>query len=209
MTQLQDPRLAGPSAPQFAAPQQYAPFPGSPLPAPRRRRTGVVVGSVAGAVVALGGLGVGALHLVGSETLDTAAVEERIAELTQELTGVAATGVECPADVEAEAGGTFSCTAVLDGQETSFTVQQTDDQGNVEITGDQRYVTVAEVEAYLLADVVVGESIEVSCDGEGRTVVVGALPEPMVCSVTDLESGDSLDVLVTVADDGTIGYEAA
>ena len=48
MTQFQQPQ-------HYAQPQQYAPFPvggpGYPPPAPPRKRTGLVAGSIAGAVV--------------------------------------------------------------------------------------------------------------------------------------------------------------
>ncbi|MGY1814776.1 DUF4333 domain-containing protein [Blastococcus sp. SYSU D00820] len=209
------------SHPQYAA-QQYPPQPygGPPLgspgygpPPPPRRRTGVVVGSVAGAVVVLGGLGVGAFLVLGTSTLDTAAAEERIVTLTQEETGVAATDVSCPADVEAEAGATFTCTAVLDGQGTSFTVRQTDDEGNVEITSDDDWVVVAEVEAFLLQEAEgqndPGADVAITCDTDGRAVLVGdAAQEPIVCTATFPDSGDSIDVLVTVAEDGSITYEA-
>ena len=220
MTQIQDPRAAGPHAqpsyPQQPHPQQtygaYPPGGGFAPQPPKRRPTGLIVGSVAGAVVTLGGLGVGALLLFGSETLDSAEIEEEISALTQEVTGVAATDVDCPTDVEPETGHTFTCTAVLDGQGTSFTVRQTDDEGNVEITSDDQYVVIADVESYLYDEAVSqneeGTPIDISCDAD-YAVVVGGLSEPLVCTATDTDTGDYVDLLVTVDDDGTVTYEAA
>ena len=224
MTQIQDPRAAGPYpqqphpqqpyAPQPYAPQPYGAYPpgGGFAPPPPKRRTGLIVGSVVGGVVVLGGLGVGALFLFGSETLDSAEIEEEISALTQEVTGVAATDVECPTDIEPEAGSTFSCTAVLDGQGTSFTVEQTDDDGNVEITSDDQYVVIAEIESYLYDEAVSqneeGTPIDISCDTE-QAVVVGGLTEPLLCTATDTDTGDYVDLLVTVDQDGTVTYEAA
>lgn len=218
MTQIQQPPAAHPYPSQPYAPPQYGAFPpggfppGGFPPPQKRKRTGVVVGSVAAGVVALGGLGVGALFLFGTETLDTAAVEEEISRLTADETGVAATDVECPTGVEPEAGGTFSCTAVLDGQGTSFSVTQTDAEGNVEILSDDTYVVIADVEAFLYDEAVSqneeGTPIDISCDTE-YAVLVGGLPEPLVCTASDTDTGDYVDLLVTVADDGTVTYEAA
>lgn len=219
MTQIQDPRYAGPHAQPFAQQQPYAQQPygayppgGGFAPPPKRRRTGLVVGSVAGAVVVLGGLGVGAVYLFGSETLDTGQVEQQISALTQDSTGVAATDVDCPSDIEPQASGTFSCTAQLDGQETSFTVRQTDDEGNVEITSDDQYVVVADVEAYLHDEAVdqndEGTELEVSCDTD-QTVLVGAIGTPISCTVSDPSTGDYVDLAVTVDESGNISYEEA
>ncbi|MGY1774085.1 DUF4333 domain-containing protein [Blastococcus sp. SYSU D00813] len=208
MTQIQQPPAAHPYAPQPYAPPQYGGFP----PPQKKKRTGVIVGSVAAGVVTLGGLGVGALFLFGTETLDTAAVEAEISQLTADVTGVAATDVECPSGVEPEAGGTFSCTAVLDGQGTSFSVTQTDDEGNVEITSDDTYVVIADVEAFLYDEAVAqneeGTPIDISCDTE-NAVIVGGLTEPLLCTASDTDTGDYVELLVTVADDGTVTYEAA
>jgi hypothetical protein len=49
---------------------------------------------------------------------------------------VAATGVSCPSDVEVATGTTFSCTGTVDGQAVSFTVRETDDEGNGHIDSD-------------------------------------------------------------------------
>jgi uncharacterized protein DUF4333 len=73
-----------------------------------------------------------------SKTLNTTELED---ELKSQLeTQLAATGIEvdCPDDIAAEAGATFSCTATnSDGSTLSIEVTQGDDEGNVtwEIVG--------------------------------------------------------------------------
>jgi Domain of unknown function (DUF4333) len=194
--------FGGPPPPPFAAPQPPEP----------RRRTGLVVGSIVGALVLVAGLAVGALFLFGTTTIDTAEAERQITQLTADQVGVAAGDVTCPEDVEAQAGGTFTCTATLDGQETSFTVEQTDGEGNVQISSDDTYTVVADVEAFLAQEVGEQAGVEAvaTCQAEGRTVLVGAPGAPLTCTVRNAaDATDSAEVLATVDDTGTVSYEFA
>jgi hypothetical protein len=218
VTQIQDPRAAGPNAqPQYGQPygQQYPPqfpAPGAPgfAPAPPpRRRTGRVVGSVVGSVVVLGGLGVGALFVFGGSTLDTAEAEERIAAQVEEQTGVAPSAVECPADVELAEGTTSACTVTLQGQTYDYVVTQLDDEGSVEFSSDAVYVQLADVEA-LLADAFLAEDVEVeaTCDAGERTVLLAADGLTVPCTVVNVaDSSDAADVTALVDAAGTVTFE--
>jgi Domain of unknown function (DUF4333) len=199
-----------PAAPY--GPPPFGPPPGGfgtlPPTAPRTR-TGVIVGSIAAALVVIGGLAVGALLLFGRTTIDTAEVERQIAGLTEEQVGVAAQDVRCPEDVEAVAGESFTCTATLEDQPVSFTVEQTDDEGNVQVTGDNQFVVLADVEAALAQQL--GEQAQVeasaSCAADGRTVLVDAAGTPVDCTVTNAtDATDSVDVVATVDAAGTVSY---
>ena len=65
-------------------------------------------------------------------TIDTENLEEQIAQGLKAQTGVTAESVNCPEDVEAEAGATFECTAEAEGGGmATITVTQVDDKGNV------------------------------------------------------------------------------
>ena len=68
-----------------------------------------------------------------TKTLDTGGLEGQLKNQIQDQTGTTITAVDCPADVQVEAGGTFECTAEEESGAT-FTVRvtQSDDQGNVE-----------------------------------------------------------------------------
>ena len=169
---------SGPSAPQYGLPSYGPPAGGySPAPAPRKR-TGAIVGGIIAAVVVLGGLVVGALVWFGGSSLDTAEAERQIGQLTADQTGVAPTDVSCPADIEAASGTTFSCTASLEDQPISFTVTQTDDEGNVQIDSDNTFVDLDVVEASL--DEQLGELAVVmvisTCYGGGHSVLVAHVP---------------------------------
>ncbi len=213
MTQIQDPRATGPYAPHaphaYATPQ-YAPFPqGGGYPPARKRRTGLVVGSVAGAVITLGGLGAGAWFLFGTSTLDTADAEGQISAQVQEQTGVAPDSVDCPADVELAEGTTSTCTVTLQGQDYAYTLTQLDDEGNVQFSSDAIYVQLTDVEA-ALADAFAAEGIEVeaSCDAGERTVLIAADGLSVPCTAVNAEdSSDTADVTALIDAAGTVSFE--
>jgi hypothetical protein len=181
-----------------------------PPPAPPRR-TGAVVGAVAGGVVTVAGLGVAALFVFGTPLLDTTEVEQEIVRLTQEEAQLAPTGVECPTDIGVETGATFTCTAELDGQPLSYTVRQTDDEGNVFIESDTSWVLLSKVEASLTEQVGAEAGVDVvaSCDGGGRSVLVDGIGTPIPCTVASAEDPtDRVDVVATVDEQGAVSYTA-
>jgi hypothetical protein len=210
-TAYPQPPSYGPSG-QPAAP--YGPPPvgfGGPQP-PRRRRTGAVVGGIVAAVLGVVGLGVAALFLFGTRLLDTAEAEREIVRITEEQAGLAATDVTCPDDVPLQAGTTTTCTGTLDGQPIRFTVEQTDDEGNVQIASVEDFVIIANVEAALSQQVGAEAQVEVTttCDADGRSVLVEGLGTPIPCTVTNAtDATDRLDVIATVDDAGNVTYEAA
>jgi hypothetical protein len=198
----------GPPAPPYGHP---AGFGSPPAPAPRSR-TGVLVGAVLGGVLVLGGLAVGAVLLFGTKILDSAEAEHLISQATEDQAGVAPTDVSCPSDIEAEAGATFVCSAFLEGQPISFTVTQTDDDGNVEVTSVNTFVDVATVEAALTQQVGDAAGVEVmsTCHVNGHSVLVDGVGAPIPCTVANVEDpSDTVEVTATVDENGTVSYEVA
>jgi hypothetical protein len=196
-----------PSA-QDAYPQSYGPAVPPPLPPAPRRRTGMIVGIVAGVLVLLVGLGTAALILFGPKTVDPASVEREIVRITQTAVQVAPADVRCPADIKAEAGGTFTCTATVEQQPVTYTVRQDDAKGHLTITYD-RLLAVAEVEKVVAGQV--GKDVEVpvtiTCEPAGKTVLVNAPGTPIACTATNAgDPTDSAKIKVTVAADGTPSY---
>jgi hypothetical protein len=65
--------------------------------------------------------------------LDVGQIESEIQTgIEEQNPGVTVSSVDCPDEVEAEEGNTFTCTANIEGQgPAEVTVTQTDDQGNV------------------------------------------------------------------------------
>lgn len=210
-----------PPIPHQEGAPQYGPLPYGPPPVPpasypppappRRRRTGLIIGSIVGAIVVAAGLVVGALVLFGSSSLDTTKLQQEIARLAQDKAGVAATGVSCP-DREIKAGDQFTCTAQLDGQPAKFTVKQQDDKGNVHIQLDDSLVVVPKLEDQLSkqAQSDFGFQITSSCDAGGHSVLIDGVGKPVNCTLTDAEdSSNTLKVVATVDDQGQVSYKEA
>jgi hypothetical protein len=210
----------GPAAPQYGPPgPPYGyPAPGfgqppmQPPTPPLRSRTGAIIGAVVAGILLLGGLAVGAVLLFGTKTLDSAKAEHLISQATEDQSGVRPTDVSCPSDIEAEAGATFSCSASLEGQPISFTVTQSDDDGNVEVDSVNTFVDIATVEASLTQQLgeVAGVEVVSVCHVNGHSVLVDGVGMPVPCTVSNAEDDtDSVEVTATVDEDGTVSYEVA
>ncbi len=67
-----------------------------------------------------------------TKTLDTDGLEDELRSQVEEQLDTTITSVDCPADIQAEAGATFECEAQEESGVT-FTLQvtQSDDEGNV------------------------------------------------------------------------------
>ena len=80
-------------------------------------------------------VGVLALILVAaacSKTLDSTELEGTLKDQLETQLDVTGLTVECPDDIEAEAGDTFECSATgTDGSAVTISVTQTDDEGNL------------------------------------------------------------------------------
>lgn len=183
-----------------------APQAGS-APAPKRR-AGRVLAVVISALVVLAGLGGGALFLLGTKTVDTASVQQEIDRITRSAVEIAPADVRCPVGIEAQAGGTFTCTAMVDGQPVTYWVHQNDDQGNLTVTHD-RILVLDSVEAGL-ADTVsraVDVAVDVDCGPADRTLLVNSPGEPISCTATTASGqADSARLSATIGADGTVSY---
>lgn len=195
----------------------YGPSVGPPAPPfgyppPPKRRTGLIVGSILGALVIAAGLVVGALLLFGTKTLDRADAQRQVAGAADRLIGVTPDDVSCPADVEIKAGSSFTCTASVEDQPVSFTVTQEDDAGHVTIATDNAYVPVSDVEGDVSAQIEEEAQVSVTttCDAGGRTVLVDPAGTALTCTVTNAQdSSRSIEVNATVEEDGSVTLESA
>ena len=174
-----------------------------------QRRTGRVVAVVISALVVLAGLGVGALFLFGAKTVDPASVQQEIDRITRTAVQVAPVDVRCPVGIEAQAGGTFTCTAMVDAQPVTYWVHQNDDEGNLSVTYD-RLLRMDSVEASL-ADTVsqaVDVAVTVDCGPADRTVLVNSPGEPISCTATNAsDQADGAQLSATIDADGAVSYQ--
>jgi Domain of unknown function (DUF4333) len=203
----------GPPPGHFGPPSQppagLGPQPMPPYPPAPRRRTGLIIGIVAAGLAVLVVLAGGALLLFGTKTIDRSSVESEIVRLTQEQAGVAPTDVRCPDDIEAAAGGTFSCTATLDGQPITYSVRQQDDQGNLYIDSAD-FIVISRAEESVSEHVLqVVPDVEVTADcADGRQILVGGSGTEITCRVTNAaDETDYVDVTGTVAEDGSFTWD--
>jgi hypothetical protein len=200
------PGIGGPGAPYGQ--QNYG------YQQPPKKKTGLIVGSLVGALIIIGGLVVGAIFLFGSKTIDQADAQREVGQLGEQLLGAAPEGVSCPADVEVTSGGTFTCTAQVDGQDVKFTVTQTDDKGNVQVTTDNKVVPVSDVEENISQQVEAAASDEMvnadtTCDVGGRTVLVDPNGEQLTCTVSNADDpSQSIGITATVAKDGSVTIDS-
>ncbi len=184
---------------------------GGPVPPARPRRTGLIAGLVTGGAVVLGGLGVGAVLLLGPKTLVTDEVEAEIVRITQEQVAVTATGVTCPDSIPVAVGSAVTCTGTVEGQTVAYTVTQDDDRGNLTIT-HERFLAVAEVEAALSGQLTaeVGEDVVAVCAAEGRSVLVNAPGTAIPCTaVNAADPSLTAEITATVDEAGSVAYEFA
>ena len=199
-------------APAYGPPAGFgAPPAWGPPPAPPRKRTGRIVGGIAGAVVVLGGLGVGAFALLGPSTLVTDDVEREIVRITQEQVGVAPAAVTCPDDIPVAVGSTVTCTGAVEAQPVTYTVRQDDDRGNLTIE-HTRLLVVTEVEGAVSAQLSaeVGEDVVAVCSAEGQTVLVNDPGTAIPCTAVNVADPTlTAGVVADVDAEGTVTYEFA
>ncbi|SFP61343.1 protein of unknown function [Geodermatophilus dictyosporus] len=218
MTQIHDPRYGSPN-PQGPGPYGPPPFPAPGYGAPggygqpqrKKKHTGAIVGSIV-AVLVLAGLGVGAFFLFGTSYLDTAEAERQIATLTEEQAGVTVTDVTCPEDVELAAGTVTTCTAMVEGQEVGYTVEQTDDEGNVRIDSTGVFVQVTDVEAALVDEFATsaGLSVDAACDAGDRSVLVAEDGLQLICDVALVDDPTDMGTVTALIDaEGNVTFDAS
>jgi hypothetical protein len=188
----------------------FSPNPQTPEqpPAPQRR-TGRAAGIAIAVLVVLVALGGTALYFFGAKTLEPESVQNEIVRITEEAVQVTPTDVTCPEDIEAQAGGTFTCTATVDSRPMTYSVHQDNDEGDLTITYD-RLVRLDTVEQSLAATMSsdIGVDVIVDCAPAGRTVVVNAPGQPIDCTATNAtDPTDSAAMTATVDAQGTAAYQ--
>ncbi|MFN8161032.1 MAG: DUF4333 domain-containing protein [Solirubrobacterales bacterium] len=88
------------------------------------RFAALAVAALVPAALAIGGC--------GTKTLNTDDVQSSISSGLAQKTGTKPKSVDCPGDVKAEKGGTFTCTLTApDGSEATVKVTQLDSDGHI------------------------------------------------------------------------------
>lgn len=193
--------------PGFPPPPGAGGFGGLPVPPPApKKKTGLIIGIVVTSLVVVAGLVVGALFLFGAKSIDVAKVESAIGQNFQSTAGFAATGVKCPADVEAQAGNTFTCTVDVAGTQLKYTVKQNDDEGNLTYESDT-FTPISKVEDFVKDEISKRTDLPftATCGTNDQKIVVGGAGTTIPCELTNTrDRTDMANLNVKVANDGSL-----
>lgn len=110
--------------------------------------------------------------------LDVAKIQDQIGANLKEAAGSETVSVSCPSDVQRSAGATFDCTAKVGDQTVTYTVTQTDGDGNVTYAAQQALLDLDTIEQTVqtqLAEQISGDWT-VSCDGKGSSRILAEAP---------------------------------
>ena len=144
-----------------------------------------------------------ALTACGGDELNIGRAQDLITGVVVDQIGAEVESVDCPAEVEPQAGATFGCTVTAtDGTSGRVIVTQKDDEGNVRISAP--FVHTAELEERIGADIErqVGGPVTLECP----QIVVAEKSDTFECEAEG--EGERSTVLVTQKDDqGNVRYE--
>lgn len=76
----------------------------------------------------------------GGDTLNSEKLQKAVEAEIVKVVPNSTAAVTCPGDVKAEAGATFNCTAVVNGQNATIVVTQKDADGNVNFESQQAFL---------------------------------------------------------------------
>lgn len=169
-----------------------------------------VAGVVVGAIGTLFAVGVGLLLALATPILETSQIETRVSSATADVAGTTPSAVDCPDSIDVQPGGTFTCTATVDGQILPFTVTQKDDQGNVDFQSTGWAVTAkAEKELTDAATRNFPDTKWTAACADGKAVVVGGPGTTFSCtlSVADNPAQSEQHTVTITTANGDISIE--
>lgn len=138
-----------------------------------------------------------------SQTLEGGDIEREVAAGVDDQQGVEVE-VSCPDDIEAEDGGTFTCTATdSEGTEWDVNVVQQDADGNVEWTMDVLNLGLVEDELAPEVSAEVGTDVTVECP---EVLVSSEQGSTVDCQATD-DSGEGVIRITTTDGEGNVEWE--
>jgi hypothetical protein len=130
--------------------------------------------------------------------LDTSELESLAAQRIETVVGFPPASVDCPDDIEAAAGNTFSCTVTgSDGTTAEIQVTQQDDEGNVSVAGN--LLKTGELEQAIVDQL---GATEVDCP----EIVAVEAGKTIECSAS--AGTDAATIVVTIEnDDGDVTFQ--
>ncbi len=164
------------------------------------------------ATLALAGV---TLAACGSSNLDAQKLQNTITAKINEVAPGAQVTVSCPSDIKPQQGGTFQCSATVNGQQVNLAVTQNDDKGNVSYKSEQAFLSLEKAQTKIseqLAQQIPGDW-KTTCEPQGATngIYVAAPQATFDCTVSGTSAAGASQtgtVVVTVTDsDGNITWK--
>lgn len=165
-----------------------------------RRLLAVVAGVVVGAI------GVGAC---GGDADRSAEAERQVsAALADRFDGPDAVEVDCPDDVDLEAGTSITCDLAVDGSTPQPATFDVDQDGVLVLTVS--VMPTAVLESYLVGELTTSAEGPVTATCGAEPLLIGAVGATFPCSAVRVDDGAAFDVPVEVAAlDGSVRYDVA
>ncbi|MFI6865490.1 DUF4333 domain-containing protein [Nocardia sp. NPDC050406] len=114
-------------------PQQSQPWP-QPGGQQPKKKTGLIIGAVVGAVVVVGAIIGGVFFLTAKDQLDNKAVQNGVQTVLKDSYGIEdVKDVSCPSGKKVEVDNTFDCTLKVGGEDKKVTIKITKDDGTYEV----------------------------------------------------------------------------
>ncbi|MGV1080383.1 MAG: DUF4333 domain-containing protein [Candidatus Nanopelagicales bacterium] len=182
----------------------------------RTKRRTIRIGMGAG-LIAIAGLGLSACG--GTSAIDSAKVDSIITSKINELAPNATVSADCPSGIKIQSGATFDCPVTVNGKQFTYTVTQTDDQGNVSaVPSNMALVSLTAAQDQIskgLAGQVAGTSDwQTTCNPEGAvdTLLITQAGSTFTCTADGTgQDGNpaSVSIDVTVKDNaGNLTWKA-
>ncbi|MGW4242891.1 DUF4333 domain-containing protein, partial [Nocardia sp. NPDC004722] len=100
----------------------------------KKKKTGLIIGLVIGALVILGGAGAGLTWLLSKDQLDNSAVQSGVQKVLKDSYGIDdVQNVSCPSGQKVQVDKTFDCTLKVGGENKKVTIKITKDDGTYEV----------------------------------------------------------------------------
>ncbi len=162
----------------------------------RRRRRSIVQSLILATVA------VTALGACSAASIDAAKLEKAI---EAKFDPYAVSAVTCPEDVKPAKGGTFTCSATVEGTDIEMQVTQDDDKGNVSFAPNGELLDVAKISDTVKSGIKEQLGFDVTVDCGTSKLLLKQTGDIFTCSTTD--GVDTRDVAITVGTGGAVEWK--
>jgi Domain of unknown function (DUF4333) len=143
-----------------------------------------------------------ALSACSAASIDTAKVEKAI---EAKFDPFSVSSVTCPEDVKPVKGGSFTCSATVEGADIEMQVTQDDDKGNVTFAPKGELLDVAKISETVKSGIKEQLGFDVTVDCGTSKLLLKQTGDTFTCSTTD--GVDTRDVSIIVGTGGSVEWK--